>query len=118
MKQIPTILTNHILYGKQYVEALIGAYPATYCDTKKEVLDFLKHNNVRLDSKGYELRTLPSLFANNTSDTNYVFVEFSKEENYTEHETLLMPVPKTCCDKAKEFLANEFQDEPNIHNKR
>lgn len=99
------IISNRIIYPTAYVEALTGQYPLR-CDTIDETINHLHAQHV-YTSTGYDLKSLPELFAKNEksdAEKYYIFVEFSLEEKYTDHEVRLMPVQKRYLARVRKYM--------------
>ena len=83
------IICDQILTGNQYARCYTGKY-FVHCDTVNEVRGAIRSvgistiNGIKL-SENSEINYL---------DKNFVLVEFSKEDDYTEHEYRWMTVQK------------------------
>ena len=82
------ILTDDVISGRTLVEILTGNYYTV--DTFSECKEALAKHHFYLN-EGYKLKDIPELSKKGGS---YVVVDFSDEENFTEHEYRVIPVPK------------------------
>ena len=115
------ILSDRTLYARSYAEALSGYYPLR-CDTRNEILGYLCSRRIYI-GKGFSITEIPDVFEKNNRrksplDKYYVLVEFPLEENYTEHETRMMPIPKKYLVRVKRYLKEdeELQRECSSNN--
>lgn len=99
------IITNEILTASQFAEYYSGEYPLR-CDTFDEVRDYLGRGYGIYIKRGLTFTEIDKL----DPDKKYVIVEFSLEENYTEHEYLIMFMQKRY---EKRFMKNFKADYPN-----
>ena len=86
------IISDEILYASQFVEYYTGKYFFN-CDTLQEVKTIMAFENIYI-SDGEKLNKIPEILNKAPEDAFFVIVQFSKEENYTEHEYRLMRVQK------------------------
>jgi|GEM_PF-4094123 len=104
------ILINKVVYGSDFAAMLTGKYPMN-CDTLAEVKDYLRTEGIYIGD-GSELINIPGELAKSSSeDKNFVFVEFSKEEDYTQHEVRLMTIQKRYLSRVKKFIAEHLEEE-------
>lgn len=96
------IVTNDILYANQFVEYYTGKY-FTNCDTFEEARKCLASECIYI-KKGYTFDQIDKL----KNDSAYVVVQFSTEDNYTEHEYIIMFIQKKYRNR---FLHNMENDE-------
>lgn len=96
------IVTNDILYANQFVEYYTGKY-FTRCDTFEEARKCLASECIYI-KKGYTFDQIDKL----KKDSAYVVVQFSTEDDYTEHEYIIMFIQKKYRDR---FLRNMKNDE-------
>ena len=96
------IVTNDILYANQFVEYYTGKY-FTKCDTFEEARKCLASECIYI-KKGYTFDQIDKL----KNDSAYVVVQFSTEDDYTEHEYIIMFIQKKYRDR---FLRNMKNDE-------
>ena len=96
------IVTNDILYANQFVEFYTGKY-ITKCDTFEEARKCLVSECIYI-KKGYTFDQIDKL----KNDSAYVVVQFSTEDDYTEHEYIIMFIQKKYRDR---FLRNMKNDE-------
>ena len=95
------IICNNMLYGSTYAEAYSGKY-FFQCDTYDEVKKCLMSQSIYI-SKGKKMSELTPADIE-AKDKFYVLVEFSREENYTEHDLLFMTVQKKYMKRFTRFL--------------
>ena len=99
-------LSNTVLYGSVLVESLTDKY-YLHCDTMAEVKSALKEN-------GITLSFVPPTKCGDRISGDYVIVEISKEENYTEHELYLCEIPPHLKEKFLDYLNRELDEDPEL----
>lgn len=82
------IVTNDILFARQFVEYYTGKYFMD-CDTFEEAKKCLASECIYI-KKGYTFDQIDEL----KNDSAYVVVQFSTEDDYTEHEYIIMFIQK------------------------
>lgn len=86
------IITDKILYGSQFAEYYTGLYFMN-CDTFNEVKTKIASQHIYI-SDGYSLSEIPEAMKSLPEDAACVIVQFSTEEDYTQHEYRLMRIQK------------------------
>lgn len=86
------IISDKILTSRQFAEAYSGNY-YTCCDTWSEVRNCLRSEQIYI-GPGLPLSQIPYEFAKVPDENQYVIVQFSTEESYTEYEYKLMRIQK------------------------
>ena len=99
-------LSNTVLYGSSLVEALTDKY-YLHCDTMAEV-------NRALQADGITLSFVPPTQCGDRISGDYVIVEISKEEDYTEHELYLCEIPPHLKEKFLDYMNRELGEEPEL----
>lgn len=102
------ILCNKILTAKQYIEGVTGKY-FIHVDTLDETKKALLSQGIAI-SNGICLMDMIQHITqcvDANPDAAFVFVEFSTEEDFTQHEVKLMRVPKRYIKRFKRFLEEE-----------
>ena len=97
----PTILSDEILTASYFAELMTGYY-FTQCDTFRETQNHLAANHVFIQN-GWKLSEINKIPPSATC----VFVQFSKEDCYTEYETLIIRVNKKYLNKFTKRLQEE-----------
>lgn len=101
------IISDEILSASQFVEYYTGKFFFN-CDTLQEVKTIMAFENIYI-SDGKKLNKIPETF-NKAPDAFFVIVQFSKQENYTEHEYRLMRIQKRYI---KRFLKAMKEEDKN-----
>ena len=86
------IISDEIITASQFAEYYSDKFFFN-CDTFTEVKRALFCEGIYIGD-GIDLTEIPEVLSKAPKDSYFVIVQFSKEENYTEHEYRLMRVQK------------------------
>lgn len=95
------IISNNMLHASQFVEYYCGLY-FTQCDTFNEAREHLRRQCIYIGD-GLKLTEIDKIDKN----AMYVLVEFSLEDDYTQHEYRIMRIQKKYVSR---FMKNMRED--------
>lgn len=93
------IISNKVLTARQFAEATTGLYFG-HCDTLTELIHCVMPKHIPVNA--IALKNFPLLHIENR---NYVLVEVSSDEDFTEHNYYFITVQKKYLNKFKKYLS-------------